>query len=146
MTNRGFDREVEARLSETAVRYTSGRRRVVGALAAADGPRSADELHRELGSTVPLSSIYRTLAVLQTANVVVPHFSAKGVTRYELAEWLMGHHHHLICIDCGVVEDIPIPQPLERQVRELVEVIGSRVAFKPVNHALEIEGTCGRCA
>lgn len=146
MTNRSFDREVETRLSESAVRYTSGRRQVVGALAGADGPRSADELHRQLGSSVPLSSIYRTLAVLQEADIIVPHFSTKGVTRYELAEWLMGHHHHLICIDCGVVEDIPIPQPLERQVRELVEDIGSIVAFKPVNHALEIEGTCGRCA
>lgn len=146
MTTSTVDREIEARLREHDVRYTAGRRRVVASLSASDGPRSAEELHRQLGATIPLSSLYRTLAVLHEAGILVPHFATKGVTRYELAEWLMGHHHHLICIDCGAVEDIPIPQPLERQVRELVENIGSIVAFKPVNHMLEIEGTCGRCA
>ncbi len=146
MTNFSLDREVESRLRDRDVRYTRGRRRVVGALAAADGPRTAAELHDEIGQAVPLSSLYRSLAVLEDAGVVVPHFGVKGLTRYELGEWLTGHHHHLICIDCGAVDDISIPQPQEVRVRRLVDEISSIAAFTPLAHAVEIEGRCARCA
>ena len=140
------DREVEKRLHEKEVRYTTGRRAVVATLAGSGGPRSAAELHDEIGTSVPLSSLYRSLTVLEEVGVVEPHFGAKGITRYELAEWLKGHHHHLICIDCGSVDDIELPKKFERQVHSLVEEIGSIASFKPINHALEIEGRCRSCA
>jgi Fur family ferric uptake transcriptional regulator len=139
------DRQVEHRLLEHDVRYTRGRRRVVEALAASDGPRSTADLHAEIHGEVPLSSLYRSLAVLEEAGVVAPHFSAKGITRYELAEWLAGHHHHLVCLSCGLVEDFEIPGELERELRSIVARIGSRSGFEPTDHALEIEGTCARC-
>ena len=145
MTTPSVDREVEKRLRDHDVRYTAGRRAVVSALATSDGPRSASEIHRELGDSVPLSSLYRSLAVLEDAGVVVPHYGAKSLSRYELAEWLAGHHHHVICIECGVVEDIAIPEPYETKVRKIVEDISGLVSFTPVDHALEIEGRCSRC-
>lgn len=142
----GVHRAVADRLREHDVRYTSGRRAVVDALAGVDGPRSAAELTTDLGDAVPLSSLYRTLAVLEEAGVAVPHFGTKGVTRYELAEWLLGHHHHLVCIACGAVEDVDVPEPVEAQVEDLVSAIGSSAGFRPTGHALEIEGRCERCA
>ena len=138
-------RQVEQRLVDHDVRYTSGRRAVVDALDAADGPRSAAELAPELPS-VPLSSLYRTLTVLEEADVVVPHLSTKGVARYELAEWLTGHHHHLVCIDCGRVEDIVVSERHEAQVHDIVEAMSARASFTATNHALEIEGMCAQCA
>ena len=36
--------------------------------------------------------------------------------RWELAEDLTGHHHHLICASCGRVEDVPASAGLERSV------------------------------
>lgn len=146
MTTPSLDREVEKRLRGHDVRYTRGRRKVVSALVGADGPKSAAELHAEIGPGVPLSSIYRTLTVLEESGVVVPHLGARGLTRYELAEWITGHHHHLICVQCGAVEDIAIPQSREAQVRDLVADIGSLVSFTPMSHALEIEGRCSKCA
>ncbi len=146
MTSSSIDREIAKRLGDRDVRYTRGRRAVVAALAAHDGPRSAAELHAELGNAVPLSSLYRTLAVLEDAGVVVPHFGAKNLTRYELAEWLTGHHHHLVCIDCGAVDDVDVPSTYEAEVRRLVEGIGSLASFRPTGHVLEIEGKCARCA
>lgn len=126
------------------MRYTRGRRAVVDAMAKADGPRSAAELALTLVN-VPLSSLYRTLAVLEEADVVLPHLSTKGIARYELAEWLTGHHHHLVCVDCGRVEDVDVPEQYEAQVHELVDAISSRTSFTATNHALEIEGRCYRC-
>lgn len=146
MPNTNLDRRVASRLSEHEIRYTDGRRLVVKALSEVDGPRSAAELSAIIGTSVPLSSLYRTLAVLEEAGVVTPHYSVKNLARYELAEWLAGHHHHLVCIDCGTIDDIVIPSDLEEQVESLVTRIGELSSFNTSNHALELEGHCARCA
>lgn len=146
MTKTPLDREVEKRLGEHAVRYTRGRRSVVSTMVSADGPLSASELHDAMDASLPLSSIYRSLAVLEDAGVLAPHHGAKGVTRYELAEWLRGHHHHLVCIECGSVEDVTVADQHESRLDEVVADISTRASFTPFNHALEIEGTCARCA
>lgn len=140
-----LDRQVELRLIEHDVRLTRGRRAVVETMAAASGPMSAAELSDELGTEVPLSSLYRTLGILEEAGVAVHHLGAKGLTRYELAEWLTGHHHHLVCVDCGSVADVEIPEDKERSVRELVSAIAAQARFSPTDHALEIEGRCAAC-
>ncbi len=140
-----LDREVEQRLRERDVRYTRGRRTVVNALADVMGPRSAAELNELIGDDVPLSSLYRTLTVLEEAGVVVPHFGARSLTRYELAEWIKGHHHHFVCVECGAVEDIDVPNRLEAEVGHVVAKIAELAAFDPSTHVLEIEGRCKRC-
>lgn len=145
VTTATIHRQVEQRLRTHDVRYTRGRRAVVAALADSDGPRSAAELRALLGEVVPLSSMYRTLTVLEDAEVVVPHLATKGLARYELAEWLTGHHHHLVCVQCGRVEDVDVPHDEERQVHDLVEAIAGSASFRATNHALEIEGRCSRC-
>lgn len=146
MTKSTLERQVEARLRDRDIRFTNGRRAVVDALARASGPMSAAELDDQLGAEVPLSSLYRTLSVLEGAGVVVPHLGAKGLSRFELAEWLTGHHHHLVCIDCGSVSDIDIPTSKEESVRSLVSDIAALASFSPTDHSLEIEGRCARCA
>lgn len=146
VTTTSLDREVEKRLSDHDVRYTRGRRTVVAALAGSDGPLSAAELQGQIDESLPLSSIYRSLAVLEESGVLAPHHGARGLTRYELAEWLKGHHHHLVCIDCGAVEDVTVTDRHEDQVDSVVNEISSKASFTPFNHALEIEGRCSRCA
>lgn len=146
MTKSTLEREIETRLYEHEARYTKGRQSVVEVLVRASGPLSAAELSEKLGSDVPLSSIYRTLSVLEDAGVVDHHLGAKGLTRFELAEWLTGHHHHLVCVACGSVEDIDIPPALEESVRGLVSEIAALASFDATDHALEIEGRCQRCA
>lgn len=146
LTQSTIDRQVERKLGESDVRYTKGRQIVIKALTQIDGPKSAAELEEVIGDTVPLSSLYRTLAVLEEAGILAPHYSAPGVTRYELAEWLTGHHHHLVCIDCGQVEDLPADESTERELRDLVSAVAKTVSFSETNHALEIEGQCAKCA
>lgn len=145
MTNSALEKQIEHRLSEHEIRYTRGRRAVVEALTRVDGPLSAAEIHTRVAPSVPLSSLYRSLTVLEEAGVLVTHFG-QGVTRYELAEWLAGHHHHLVCIECGSVDDVELPPLLEARVAALVDEIGGMTTFRPTDHALEIEGRCARCA
>lgn len=140
-----LERPIEERLTEAGVRYTTGRRQVVAALERVDGPRSAAELHQEMGGKVPVSSVYRTLAVLEEAGVVEPHHGARGITRYEMAEWLAGHHHHLVCIECGAVEDIELPVRLEVELERLVGRVSESFSFSAGGHSLEVDGRCARC-
>lgn len=146
MTTATHHRQVEARLVDLDVRYTTGRRAVIDTLASAEGPLAAAEIHDRLDGEIPLSSVYRSLSVLEGAGVLIPHFAQKGLSRYELAEWLRGHHHHLVCLDCGAVEDVTLPDNVEAEMDRIVRDIGGLTRFEAVNHSLEIEGRCARCA
>lgn len=136
----------EARLHDRGIRVTRNRLALVEALAGSEGPRSAAELHGQIGDRVPLSSLYRSLSVLEAAGVVVPHLGAKGLTRYELAEWLIGHHHHLVCLECGTVEDVEVPGGVEEMVERIVGQIAAGAGFRPARHVIEIEGRCSACS
>ncbi len=145
MTNT-LEHQVRAHLAEHGVRFTRGRRLVVEALAAADGPRSAAELHDDLGRSIPVSSLYRSLAVMADAGVLAPHHGTRGLTRYELAEWLGGHHHHFVCIGCGSVDDVELPDELEHTLEALVSQVAGARRFAAHGHVLEIDGHCRACA
>ena len=146
MTATQIEQQIKARLAEHDVRYTTGRATVVAALARSDGPRSAAELHGDLYRTVPLSSLYRSMAVMADAGVLSPHHRTKGITRYELSEWLTEHHHHLVCVECGTVDDITLPGDLEATLEGLIDQAAALGAFTATGHALEIDGRCKDCA
>lgn len=134
------------RLAADEVRYTRGRRMVIAALREADGPRSAADLHGELERRVPLSSLYRSLSVMAEAGVLATHHAGGGVTRYELAEWLVGHHHHLVCVECGAVDDVQLSDEMEALLERLVAHAATEGGYRVRGHALEIDGLCAACA
>ncbi len=94
---------------------------------------------------MPLSSLYRTLIVLAEAGVLDRSYDGEGMARYELAEWLLGHHHHLVCVECGAVEDIQIAPDIEGEVGCLVERIASGSGYAVTGHRIDIEGVCRSC-
>lgn len=143
---RAIDTRIEERLAAAGARYTTTRRAVMAELLRAAGPRSAAELHAAMRHSIPLSSLYRSLTVLEEAGVLIPHHGSRGLTRYEPAEWLSGHHHHLVCVECGSVEHVAVSTADERRMRGLLGSITGRVGFEPGGHTLEIEGRCARCA
>lgn len=140
------DKHIEERLVAAGVRFTATRRAVIEELLRSGGPRSAAELDEGLRRSIPVSSLYRSLAVLEEAGVLIPHHGSRGVTRYEPAEWLSGHHHHLVCTECGGVEDVAVSRSDEGRLNGLVGAIAGRAGFQPGGHSLEIEGRCAECA
>jgi len=136
---------VRARLAKDDIRYTTGRRTVVALIQMASGPRSAAELANHARSGVPLSSLYRTLAILEENDILKKHHGPQGVGRYEFAEWLTGHHHHVICVACGAIGDIDVPPRAERDLNTIAESLGAEAGFRVLDHVLEVEGVCSSC-
>lgn len=135
---------VTARLRRDGQRYTAGRRELVDVLLDADRPLSLPEV---LGARpdLPQSSAYRNLAVLERAGVVRRVPGPGGFARYELAEELTGHHHHLICSSCGSVTDFTVSRQLERSLDRALERAAGEAGFRPAGHRLDLVGTCRDC-
>jgi Fur family ferric uptake transcriptional regulator len=136
---------IHQHLKDLDIRFTRGRRLVVAALQRSPGPQSASELQSRLGASVPLSSLYRTLAVLDEAGVLERIHGPHGVARYELAEWLTGHHDHLVCVECGATEDVELEEELEATIAGFAQKVSGPADFEVAGHSLHLEGVCARC-
>ncbi len=134
-----------ARLRADQQRYTPRRRAVVDILATAGQPLALPEILSR-GDALAQSSVYRNLVVLEQAGVVRRVTSTDDFARYELAEDLTEHHHHLVCSACGGVEDFTAPPALERSLRRAVEDVEGATGFAATHHRLDLVGVCSACA
>jgi Fur family transcriptional regulator, ferric uptake regulator len=135
---------VAERLRRVGQRYTTQREALVAALERSHTPLSTAELVRS--RTGPQSSVYRNLSVLEHAGVVRRVITEGEFARFELDEELTEHHHHLICSNCGRVEDVTIPRELETTMDRTVDRLAKRSGFAKVRHRLDLIGTCRGCA
>lgn len=103
---------------------------------------STQELHRilqERGSTVSLATSYRILQSLADDGLVDVLRNADGEAVYRRCA-VTGHHHHLLCRNCGKAVEVEAPA---------VEAWAARIArehgFTAVEHTVEIFGLCPEC-
>ena len=137
---------VAARLRHAGQRYTARRQLLVAALARAGRPMTTSELVAA-EPRLPQSTTYRNLALLEQAGVVHRVIGGDEYARFELAEELTGrHHHHLVCISCGAVEDFEAPRRVEKGLAEVVSELTTGTGFRAQSHRLDLLGTCARCA
>jgi Fur family ferric uptake transcriptional regulator len=94
---------------------------------------------------IPWCSAYRHLVDLQTAGVVRRIAASDEFARFELAEDLTEHHHHLLCTICGRVNDVTPTQAFERMVAKMVQELAAQQDFQPTSHALDVIGHCSNC-
>jgi Fur family transcriptional regulator, ferric uptake regulator len=134
----------EQRLRRIDQRYTSGRRAIVGLLAIAGHPVSIGEIAQHLPS-LPRSSAYRHLVDLQAAGIVRRVAASDEFSRFELAEDLTEHHHHLLCLNCGKVTDVTLPPGSEQDVAHAVGKVADSEGFQVQGHRLDVLGTCADC-
>lgn len=125
--------------------YTKGRRQLVELLAALSRPATMPELI-ERQPRLTLSSLYRNMTDLETAGVVQKVIGSDEHTRYELAEDLIGHHHHTICTRCGAVDDFVISARTEKALDAALERALTESGFRPTGHRLDVVGICTTCA
>jgi Fur family transcriptional regulator, ferric uptake regulator len=123
-------------------RLTRQKRALAGVLDDSDSFRSAQELFTELrtrGEHVGLTTIYNQLRALADVGDVDVLRAVDGEILYRRCG-SEGHHHHLVCRDCGTTVEVEGPE---------VERWATRVAtdngFANLTHTVEIVGTCTRC-
>jgi Fur family transcriptional regulator, ferric uptake regulator len=131
-------------LRRTRQRYTAGRRQLVELLLDAGRPVTIPEL-LDLGADQAQSSLYRNLAILEQAGAVRRLTSTDDTGRFELAEELSEHHHHLVCSTCGGIEDITLPDEVEEALHHAVDTAERESGFAIDAHHLELVGTCNDC-
>ena len=105
---------------------------------------SAEDVYllvKEKSPEIGLATVYRTLELLTELKIVDKINFGDGVSRYDLrVEGAAHFHHHLVCIECGAVDEIQ--QDLLDDVEEMVE---REWNFKIKDHRLTFHGICHRC-
>lgn len=104
---------------------------------------TAQQVHESVIESQPdisLVTIYRTLELMTDLGILSKINFNDGADRYERNLGDAGHHHHLICTECGrVVEFLGCAIPL--LTRQLEEATG----FAIDGHWLKLTGQCAPC-
>jgi Fur family ferric uptake transcriptional regulator len=133
--------DVTALLGRAGLRPTKQRLAVLNAIAASRTTVTAQDLHAQLrsrGAGIGLATIYRTLSALAEAGVL-DTFVQAGEQSFRLCR--ADHHHHLVCVQCGTVEEVE-----GGEVEEWVKRTARSRRFRVSSHRADIYGHCPRCA
>jgi Fur family ferric uptake transcriptional regulator len=125
------------RLELRGHRMTTSRRRVIDAVLAQDGHFTVDAiLHKT--RRVGRATVFRTMKLLQDLNIVCRVLLDDGTLHYRLSTGR--HHHHLVCVECGRVEDFS-----QCDVESLVRDLQKATQYEVQAHWLEVYGRCHAC-
>lgn len=101
---------------------------------------TAEDVYRLLisdGMDIGLATVYRVLTQFEQAGLLERHYFEAGKAVFELNEG--GHHDHLVCLQCGAVEEFFDPEIEKRQER-----IAHERGFEVKEHALYLYANCLR--
>ena len=129
------------KLSEQGYRLTPQRMMVLDAIEKSDHHISAEEIYAQVITRYPhlnISTVYRTLELLHRLGLVTETDLGGGRVRYHPAD--KGHHHHLVCQECGKVIDLD-----ESVMDNLKRVLQKDYDFAPDIRHLALFGVCADC-
>jgi Fur family ferric uptake transcriptional regulator len=101
---------------------------------------SAEEIYRRLIEShedIGLATVYRVLTQFETAGLVARHHFEDGMAVFELNQG--SHHDHIVCMDCGHVEEF-----VDTAIEARQEDIAGRLQFEIMEHSLVLYGHCLR--
>lgn len=101
---------------------------------------TAEDVYRSLmneGMDIGLATVYRVLTQFEQAGLLERHYFESGKAVFELNEG--GHHDHLVCMQCGKVEEFYDPEIEHRQ-----NAIAKERGFSLREHALYLYADCTR--
>jgi Fe2+ or Zn2+ uptake regulation protein len=122
------------------MRQTKARTLITDIILSAERPiDTATVLQRvsRKNSSIDRATVFRTVKKLEKIGTIKRVDFGDGKARYESADH---HHHHLVCTQCGFIDDITICG-----VDEKAAVEARSKGFQITSHSLEYFGLCGKC-
>lgn len=122
------------------LRATKARLAMLELFSNAQKPLDADSIKKSLDKkdvSADIATIYRFLNTFIDEGILYKIEFGEGKYRYELAT--LPHHHHLVCNNCGTVEDVQVDE------KNFTAKVESASNFKIDHHHLEFFGTCHSC-
>jgi Fur family ferric uptake transcriptional regulator len=101
---------------------------------------TAEDVYRALiaeGMDIGLATVYRVLTQFEQAGLLERHFFESGKAVFEINQGK--HHDHLVCVDCGRVEEFYDPE-IERRQNQIAAERG----FTIHEHALYLYASCSK--
>ena len=135
------EREVVAALRRHGYKLTPQRRTVVEVITSSQDHFTPADIYSKVHQGHPnigLVTIYRTLEMLAELGLIC-ELHAGGTCR-SYTTGAPGHHHHLICSNCGTVIDFA-----SHNLGELEQSLAKRSGFRIDDHLLEFVGLCRAC-
>lgn len=132
--------DLAGRLREHGLRVTSQRLATYEALRSLGRHATAEELLRAVTPRLPamsLPTIYAGLELLVELGLVRKIASAGGTAFYDP---ILTPHHHLICADCGAIEDLPVVIDAGA-----VRAAAAEQGFEARSVEVTVRGRCRRC-
>jgi len=133
--------DIVKKLTEQGYRLTPQRIMIISAIESSDGHISAEEIYAQVIAKYPqvnISTVYRTLELLKQLGLVTKTDFGEGRVRYHPVG--KGHHHHLVCQDCGAIIDLD-----ETVLAPLKDVLLREYGFSADLRHLAIFGRCVKC-
>jgi Fur family ferric uptake transcriptional regulator len=101
---------------------------------------SAEEIHRRLvesNEDIGLATVYRVLTQFEAAGLVSRHHFEDGMAVFEINHG--SHHDHIVCLDCGRVEEF-----MDSGIEDRQTSVAQRLGFDIRDHSLILYGQCRR--
>lgn len=118
-------------------RVTPGRKNIISLFCSTPYPISAEILTAK--TKLNKTSVYREIDFLLKEGFIKEVDFGDRIKRYELND--LGHHHHLVCLNCKNIQDITLEENLEEEERRIEKLKKFHVA----KHNLEFFGLCNKC-
>ncbi|HEU4626503.1 MAG TPA: ferric iron uptake transcriptional regulator [Steroidobacteraceae bacterium] len=101
---------------------------------------SAEDIYRGLldsNEDIGLATVYRVLTQFEAAGLVTRHHFEDGMAVFELNQGT--HHDHIVCLECGRVEEF-----MDAGIEERQDQVAQRLGFEVRDHSLILYGKCRR--
>lgn len=130
-----------SQLRRAGLKITVPRLKILEIMASSQ-PRhlSAEDVYRRLldsNEDIGLATVYRVLTQFESAGLVTRHHFEGGTAVFELNEG--EHHDHIVCMDCGRVEEFS-----DEGIEARQSAIAQRLGFEISEHSLTLHGRCVR--
>jgi Fur family ferric uptake transcriptional regulator len=125
------------------LKYTKQRELILEIIYNNDGHFTPEDIYNLIKQTYPtvtlgIATVYRTLTLLEESGIVSSiSFGVQG-KKYEFG--LIEHHDHLVCMECGGIEEF-----IDKTIEKRQEEIAKKFNFEMRDHIMKIVGICQAC-